>query len=390
MQESKIIRLIIPTASRIGDPNVNGYVYTEEMFNNMVSEVMESKRPIFLTDRLPSSNDIIEITMIDAATILGTVKKIEDGFITVEPYNEDSARKITGFLKDGYVAGMRYLTSLRDSYMRLIAYDMIKNPYSTKSNTEVDNENPNTIPQKVCLRCNGKGILYSLYSVRRCPVCDGTGNYNTNCKSYTRRRKNQINDKGGSPMDFSEALKKVKEGKKIYRSNWNGPNQFVVYQKGYPDGIPCNKQTAEAWGMKEGDLFKCRPYLQIQCTDGSHQMWAPSVSDVLEEDWYIIPDTTDDATVTTKEEPASQTSLQDISIKELVETNFFVLNAKAIRDIVYENNISVQEAAERYAVAENWNDGSSPALREFIFLCKRFSIEGLAYMVDEYLQSRRI
>lgn len=244
--------------------------------------------------------------------------------------------------------------------------------------------------RKVCLRCNGKGILYSLYSVRRCPVCDGTGNYNTNCKSYTRRRKNQINDKGGSPMDFSEALKKVKEGKKIYRSNWNGPNQFVVYQKGYPDGIPCNKQTAEAWGMKEGDLFKCRPYLQIQCTDGSHQMWAPSVSDVLEEDWYIIPDTTDDVTVTTKEEPASQTSLQDISIKEIVDTNIFVLNAKAIRDIVYENNISVQEAAERYAVAENWTDGSTPALREFIYLCKRFSIEGLAYMVDEYLQSRGI
>ncbi len=50
---------------------------------------------------------------------------------------------------------------------------------------------------------------------------------------------------------------------------------FVVYQKGYPQGIPCNKQTAEAWGLNEGDLFVCNPYLQIRCVDGSHSMWVP-------------------------------------------------------------------------------------------------------------------
>ena len=150
-----------------------------------------------------------------------------------------------------------------------------------------DIKTSNSVPPKVCLRCNGKGEIYTLYSVRRCPVCDGTGDYATNYKSYTRRRKNRINDKGGSPMDFSEALKKVKEGKKIYRSNWNGPNQFVVYQKGYPDGIPCNEQTAEAWGMNPGDLFRCEPYLQIQLVNGSHAMWVPSITDILADDWFV-------------------------------------------------------------------------------------------------------
>lgn len=48
---------------------------------------------------------------------------------------------------------------------------------------------------------------------------------------------------------------------------WNGKGMFVVYQKGYPQGIPCNKQTAEAWGLNEGDLFVCNPYLQIRCVD---------------------------------------------------------------------------------------------------------------------------
>ena len=70
-------------------------------------------------------------------------------------------------------------------------------------------------------------------------------------------------------MNFGKALEAVKDGKKIFRLGWNGKGMFVVYQKGYPDGIPCNLQTAKAWGMNEGDLFKCEPYLQIKTADGS-------------------------------------------------------------------------------------------------------------------------
>ena len=88
-------------------------------------------------------------------------------------------------------------------------------------------------------------------------------------------------------FDFGEALRAVKSGKRISRVGWNGKGMFVVYQKGYPQGIPCNKQTAEAWGLKEGDLFKCDPYLQINTTDGSHAMWVPSIRDCLAEDWFI-------------------------------------------------------------------------------------------------------
>ena len=88
-------------------------------------------------------------------------------------------------------------------------------------------------------------------------------------------------------MDFSEALRHVKCGNKICRDGWNGRGMFVVYQKGYPDGIPCNKQTAEAWNMEEGDLFKCKPYLQIRNVDGSHSMWVPSIGDTLATDWRL-------------------------------------------------------------------------------------------------------
>lgn len=88
-------------------------------------------------------------------------------------------------------------------------------------------------------------------------------------------------------MNFGEALKALKEGKKLQRVGWDEKGMFVVYQKGYPEGIPCNKQTADAWGLEEGDSFKCNPYLQIKNVDGSHSMWVPSINDCLAEDWQI-------------------------------------------------------------------------------------------------------
>lgn len=88
--------------------------------------------------------------------------------------------------------------------------------------------------------------------------------------------------------DFSWALKQMKQGKRIHRAGWNGKGMFAVLQKGYPDGIPCNKQTAEAWGLQEGDLFRCEPYMQLKMVNGSHSMWVPSVNDCLSNDWAIV------------------------------------------------------------------------------------------------------
>lgn len=87
---------------------------------------------------------------------------------------------------------------------------------------------------------------------------------------------------------FGEAISRLKRGQRVARKGWNGKGLSVVYQKAYSDGIRCNKQTAEAWGINEGDLFKCEPYLQISTVDGSHAMWVPSIRDVLAEDWVVL------------------------------------------------------------------------------------------------------
>ena len=89
-------------------------------------------------------------------------------------------------------------------------------------------------------------------------------------------------------MKKKKVLPLIKEGKKALRTGWNGRGMFVVRQKGYPQGINCNKQTADAWGLNEGDLFIVHPYLQIKNSDGTHAMWVPSIGDIFAEDWQIV------------------------------------------------------------------------------------------------------
>jgi len=89
-------------------------------------------------------------------------------------------------------------------------------------------------------------------------------------------------------MNFGLAIEAAKRGKKIARKGWNGKGMWVIYRTGYPEGIPCNKNTADAVGIPEGTLFKVRPYLQMKCVDDSFQMWLASQSDMLAEDWYIV------------------------------------------------------------------------------------------------------
>lgn len=98
----------------------------------------------------------------------------------------------------------------------------------------------------------------------------------------------QIKDLNMTTFTFGEAISRLKRGQKVTRKGWNGKGLYVVYQKGYPDGIPCNQQTAEAWGIKQGELFKVEPYFQINTVDGSHAMWVPSIRDCLTEDWQLV------------------------------------------------------------------------------------------------------
>lgn len=89
-------------------------------------------------------------------------------------------------------------------------------------------------------------------------------------------------------LNFSEALVQCKLGAKIQRAGWNGKGMWVVYQKAYPDGIPINKNTAEATGLAEGTICKFLPYLMFYTANGEFVPWLASQTDVLAEDWSVV------------------------------------------------------------------------------------------------------
>lgn len=89
-------------------------------------------------------------------------------------------------------------------------------------------------------------------------------------------------------MDFSIALALAKAGFKISRKGWNGPGQYVVLQKGYPDGIAINANTAEATGLNEGSIGRFLPYMMIKTVDDAFVPWLASQTDLLAEDWEVV------------------------------------------------------------------------------------------------------
>lgn len=89
-------------------------------------------------------------------------------------------------------------------------------------------------------------------------------------------------------MDFGEALRAARNGDRVTRTGWNGKGMYVVYQRGYPDGIPINANTAEATGVPQGTVCVFRPYLMMRTVDGSFVPWVISQTDALADDWERV------------------------------------------------------------------------------------------------------
>lgn len=70
-------------------------------------------------------------------------------------------------------------------------------------------------------------------------------------------------------MTFSEALKHIKNGKKLTRRDWNGKGMFITIQT----PTPTSKMTL--------------PYIFMKTKDDEFVPWTASQTDLLSEDWKI-------------------------------------------------------------------------------------------------------
>lgn len=89
-------------------------------------------------------------------------------------------------------------------------------------------------------------------------------------------------------MDIGQAIAKVKGGSRVSREGWNGKGMYIVYQKGYPDGIPINQNTAEATGLPHGTVCKFLPYVMMYTASGEFVPWLCSQTDLLANDWGVV------------------------------------------------------------------------------------------------------
>ena len=86
-------------------------------------------------------------------------------------------------------------------------------------------------------------------------------------------------------LDFGEAIKLLKQGKKVARKGWNGRNAWLVYMPPFHVAEP-NERT-KAHGITEA--FDCGGYIVMWTAQG---VWQPgylaSQADMLAEDWVMV------------------------------------------------------------------------------------------------------
>ena len=91
-------------------------------------------------------------------------------------------------------------------------------------------------------------------------------------------------------MDFGGALAALRAGHRVTREGWNGRGMWVTFQRGYPEGVAINANTAAATGYPEGTVCTFRPYLMMLTADGTFVPWVASQTDLLAADWTVWED----------------------------------------------------------------------------------------------------
>jgi hypothetical protein len=92
-----------------------------------------------------------------------------------------------------------------------------------------------------------------------------------------------------SNVDFSDALRAVKDGARIARAGWNGKGMWVAYSPGF--SLPeyqVFSPAVKAFLNKDGADGHFLPYLMICSVDGSFVPWLASQTDLLADDWEIL------------------------------------------------------------------------------------------------------
>lgn len=86
-------------------------------------------------------------------------------------------------------------------------------------------------------------------------------------------------------LDFGEAIKALKAGKKVQRKGWNGKGMFLFLVAGSTFKV----DRPPLMGIyPEGTEVQYCPHIDMKTADDKVVPWLASQTDVLAEDWEIV------------------------------------------------------------------------------------------------------
>lgn len=89
-------------------------------------------------------------------------------------------------------------------------------------------------------------------------------------------------------FNFGHAVYLLKEGFRVARSGWNGKGMFLFLVAG-SNNLTVNREPLLSI-LGEGAKFTYQPHVDMFTADGTIVPWLCSQSDMLAEDWCIVPD----------------------------------------------------------------------------------------------------
>ena len=96
-------------------------------------------------------------------------------------------------------------------------------------------------------------------------------------------------------MDFGDAIRAMKAGKRVARAGWNGKNMWVALTPGsqFPADMArkghAARHRADEMNAENGLSITLLPHIDMRAADGSMVVgWLASQTDMLAEDWSVV------------------------------------------------------------------------------------------------------
>lgn len=99
---------------------------------------------------------------------------------------------------------------------------------------------------------------------------------------FTREENQLVDNRKNTTIDFGDAIKLLKQGKRVKREGWNGKSQYIELATNI-SYINANKEPINAEHTAIGNKA-----IAFVGTSGVQLGWLASQADMLAEDWRIV------------------------------------------------------------------------------------------------------